>query len=88
MMAVGSSPPKGAKLGRAGSQEREEELERAAGFESPMGKITVISGCYTKHPHYIGQKADQNCIKTDACPEHPNTGQMHQRIGNSGKNQS
>jgi hypothetical protein len=39
-----------------------------------MGKIAVISGCYAKHPHHIGKKADQNSIYTDASPEDPNTG--------------
>jgi hypothetical protein len=88
MMAMGGSPPKGAKLGRTGSQERQEELKSAAGFEGPMGKITVISGCYPKHPHDVGQKADQNRIKTYPCPENPKTDQMHQRVGDRGKDHS
>jgi hypothetical protein len=88
MMAMGGSPPKGAKLGRTGSQERQEELKRAAGFEGPMGKIAVISSRYPKHPQNVGQEADQNSVNTDTCPENPKTSQMHQRIGDSGKDQS
>ena len=53
-----------------------------------MGKITVISGCYPKHPHHVGQKADQNGIYTDACPEDRKTGKMYQRVGDSCKDQS
>jgi len=53
-----------------------------------MGKIAVISSRYPKHPQNVGQEADQNSVNTDTCPENPKTSQMHQRIGDSGKDQS
>src|SRR5262249_60841699 len=78
MVSVLGGPPQHALLRRALRQNREQELERAAGRIGAMREVTVIAGADREDAQPVEPDAEKDRGPRDASPERREAGEMYQ----------